>query len=574
MRYRTSLVLAVTVIILLLQPFAAPAGQLDHEPVPSPLHDIISPDAYYHFVIGYQAELLGNLDTALKEYKAVLRADRSSAYVRMQLAGVLMKLERPEEAESVIREALALEPENIDAMKMLAQVLNIQKKSREAIEAYEKVIEADPENDSLRLHLSVLLASTGNLARAEDVIKPVADDDIRASGYYYIGVLAAGMDKVRLAKKALKESIKINPSMDASYQHLGVIEQKRGNLRKAEQYYLKALDINHGNMGALESLSQLYMDDDKPEKALEIERSLSKIEPQNADPLRKMALIHMNLQQYEQAAELFRSVLELAPDDMEFRYYLAVALDEMQLYEEALEQHLYLNKLDPNNTKVLLNLGYLYSVLDQDEKSAQAYEKLISLTQEVPDYYVYLARNYLGASREEDAFRVLSDGLALFDNNAEMHFTMSILYEQAGNFDEMVAHLKRTIEIDPKHAEAMNFLGYSYAEKDLNLDEALKLIKGSLSLKPGNGYITDSLGWVYFKMGNYKKALKILKKASSIVQDDPVIFEHLGDVYNATGNSDKAREAWQQALEAQERTKTEEDLQERVEQKIKDLGNR
>ena len=571
MRYRTAITLAVTVLMLLLLPFPAPAGQLDQEPVPSPLHDVISPDAYYHFVIGYQAELLGDLDTALKEYRTVIRADRSSAYVRTQLAGVLMNLDRPEEAESVVREALELEPENIDALTMLAQVLNSQKKSMEAIEIYKRVMAAAPENDNLRLHLSVLLASTGDLERAEDIIKSTIDDDIRASGYYYIGVLAAGMDKVRLAKKALKESIKINPSMDASYQHLGVIEQKRGNLRKAEQYYLKALDINHGNMGALESLSQLYMDDDKPEKALEIERSLSKIEPQNADPLRKMALIHMNLQQYEQAAELFRSVLELAPDDMEFRYYLAVALDEMQLYEEALEQHLYLNKLDPNNTKVLLNLGYLYSVLDQDEKSAQAYEKLISLTQEVPDYYVYLARNYLGASREEDAFRVLSDGLALFDNNAEMHFTMSILYEQAGNFDEMVAHLKRTIEIDPKHAEAMNFLGYSYAEKDLNLDEALKLIKGSLSLKPGNGYITDSLGWVYFKMGNYKKALKALLKATSIVQDDSVIFEHLGDAYNATGDRDKARQSWQRALDSQERTDMEEGLYERVEQKIKDL---
>ena len=480
----------------------------------------------------------------------------------------------PEDAEKVVREALVLEPNNIDALTMLAQVLNSQKKSMEAIEIYERVLEANPENDSLRLHLSVLLASTGDLDRAEDVLKPTADDDMRASGYYYIGVLAASMDKLKIAKKALKESIKINPSLDASYQHLGIIEQKGGHFRKAEQYYLKALEINHANIGVIENLSQLYMDNDKPGKAIEMEQALSSMEPNNADPFRKIGLIHMNLQQYEQAADQFRKVLERTPDDMEFRYYLAVALDELQLYEEALEQHLYLNQLDPNNTKVLLNLGYLYSVLDQSEKAAQAYEKLISLTQDVPDYYVYLARNYLNADRNEDAIRVLSDGLKHFDDNAEMHFTMALFYEHTGDFDEMVAHLKRTIEIDPKHAEAMNFLGYSYAEKDLNLDEALKLIKESLSLKPGNGYITDSLGWVYFKMGNYKKALKALQKATSIVQDDPVIFEHLGDAYNATGNSDKAMEAWQRALDAQERTDMEEGLYERVEQKINDLGNK
>ena len=74
-------------------------------------------------------------------------------------------------------------------------------------------------------------------------------------------------------------------------------------------------------------------------------------------------------------------------------------------------------------------------------------------------------------------------------------------------------------------------------------------------------------------MGNYKKALKILKKAAGIVQDDPVIFEHLGDAYIALGNSAKAKEAWLRALESQEQTGTEEDLQERVEQKIRNMEN-
>ncbi len=573
MRYGTAITLALAALMLCGMSTGTYASQQDAEHVPSPLQDVLVPNAYYHFVLGYQAELLGDLDTAADEYALVIRADRSSAYVRTQLAGVLMKLERNEEAEDVVREALALEPENIEALTMLAQVLNSQKKSREAIEVYERVMEADPENDSLRLHLSVLLASTGDLAHAEKVIKPASDDDMRASGYYYIGVLAAGMDKIKLAKRVLKESIKINPSLDASYQYLGIIEQKNGNFRKAEQYYLKALEINHANIGVLENMSQLYMDNDKPEKALEMERALGTMEPGNADPMRKMGLIHMNLQQFEQAAAQFGKVLELEPGDMEFRFYLAMALEEMQRFEEALGHHLILIEREPDNTKVLLNIGYLYSVLGQDERAAETYERLISLKQDVPDFYVYLARNYINTDRDEDALRVLSDGIALFENNAEMHFAMSIFHERSGNFDDMVAHLKRAIEIDPRHAEAMNFLGYSYAEKNINLKEALVLVKESLSLKPGNGYITDSLGWVYYKMGNYKKALKILKKATGIVQDDPVIFEHLGDAYIATGNSAKAKEAWLRALESHEKTGTEEDLPERVEQKIRDLEN-
>ncbi len=571
MRYGTAITLVFTALILCGLPTVTYASQPETEYVPSPLHDVIAPDAYLHFVIGYQAELLGDLKTAADEYRLVIRADRSSAYVRTQLAGVLMKLERHEEAEDVVKEALALEPENIEALTMLAQVLNSQKKSMEAIEVYERVIKADPGNDSLRLHLSVLLASTGDLDRAEDVIEPASDDVIRASGYYYIGVLASGMDKLKLAKRALKKSIEINPALDASYQYLGIIEQKDGKFRKAEQYYLKALEINHVNSGVLENLSQLYMDTDKPEKALEMELELSKIEPGNADPMRKMGLIHMNLQQFEQAAVQFEKVLELEPNDMEFRYYLAAALEEMQRFEEALGQHQILIERDPVNTKVLLNIGYLYSALGQDEKAAETYEKLISIKQDVPDFYVYLARNYINTERKEDALRVLNNGLALFEDNAEMHFTMSIYHERFGNFDDMVEHLKRAIEIDPRHAEALNFLGYSYAEKSINLKEALDLVKESLSLKPGNGYITDSLGWVYYKMGNYKKALKVLKKATGLVQDDPVIFEHLGDAYKATGDSAKAKEAWLRALESKEKAGLEEGIHWRIEQKIRDL---
>ncbi|HEB02163.1 MAG TPA: tetratricopeptide repeat protein [Nitrospirae bacterium] len=191
------------------------------------------------------------------------------------------------------------------------------------------------------------------------------------------------------------------------------------------------------------------------------------------------------------------------------------------------------------------------------------------MTQEVPDYFVYLARNYLAAGRDEDALRVLTQGLEHFDSHAEMHFIKSIYHEQAGEFEMMVAHLKRTLALDAKHAEAMNFLGYNYAEKGINLDDALDLIKESLSLKPGNGYITDSLGWVYYKMGKHKKALRILKKAHGIVKDDPVILEHLGDAYLATDNVTKAIESWEHALEVHDLMGKNEEFYERVENKLK-----
>jgi tetratricopeptide (TPR) repeat protein len=100
-----------------------------------------------------------------------------------------------------------------------------------------------------------------------------------------------------------------------------------------------------------------------------------------------------------------------------------------------------------------------------------------------------------------------------------------------------------------------------------NLDEAEKLIKEALKYKPDDGYITDSLGWVYFKKGLFQKALKFLEKAIHLVPDDPIILEHLGDAYLKTGSKLKALEYYQQSLKMKKKDKKD------IERKIQDLKN-
>ena len=96
------------------------------------------------------------------------------------------------------------------------------------------------------------------------------------------------------------------------------------------------------------------------------------------------------------------------------------------------------------------------------------------------------------------------------------------------------------INLEPENADALNYLGYTYADLGQNLDEAEHLIKQALKYKPDDGYIIDSLGWVYFKKGYYNKALNLLEKAVSLVPDDPAILEHLGDAYMKVDNKRKA----------------------------------
>jgi tetratricopeptide (TPR) repeat protein len=168
----------------------------------------------------------------------------------------------------------------------------------------------------------------------------------------------------------------------------------------------------------------------------------------------------------------------------------------------------------------------------------------------------------------EEAEMTFTDALDIFEDSDELHFSLSVLYEETKRFDDMVRHLKETIRINPEHADALNFLGYSYAEKGIKLEEARTLITRALEIKPNNGYITDSLGWVYFKMGRYEKAIETLEKAVGFLKDDPILYEHLGDAYHAKSKKLKAVEAWKRAIEYHEK---EEGLKERIEKKIKGI---
>jgi tetratricopeptide (TPR) repeat protein len=108
--------------------------------------------------------------------------------------------------------------------------------------------------------------------------------------------------------------------------------------------------------------------------------------------------------------------------------------------------------------------------------------------------------------------------------------------------------MQTVLKLDPQNAEALNFIGYLYADKGIRLDEAEALIKKALALKPGNGYMIDSLGWVYFRQNRLDDALRHLKEASEALPEDAAISEHLGDVYAKLGQIKEAIDAYERAL--------------------------
>ena len=100
-----------------------------------------------------------------------------------------------------------------------------------------------------------------------------------------------------------------------------------------------------------------------------------------------------------------------------------------------------------------------------------------------------------------EAVTSLQKAVDLDAENATYHFNLGVVHEKLGDFDASVAHMQRTIALDPQHASALNYLGYMYAERGMHLDESIETIQRALAIEPNNGYFLDSLGWAFFKKG-------------------------------------------------------------------------
>jgi tetratricopeptide (TPR) repeat protein len=190
------------------------------------------------------------------------------------------------------------------------------------------------------------------------------------------------------------------------------------------------------------------------------------------------------------------------------------------------------------------------SILAKQGKVAQARE----LIRQVPERSPQDARAKIAAEaavlrdvkRWLDAYEVLDAGTKSFSEDADLIYEQAMMAEKLDKLADMERLLRRVIELKPDNAHAHNALGYSLADRQQRLPEAKQLVARALELSPGDPFITDSLGWVEFRLGNHEEAARLLRQAYAS-RPDVEIGAHLGEVLWALGQRDDARRIWREA---------------------------
>ena len=220
----------------------------------------------------------------------------------------------------------------------------------------------------------------------------------------------------------------------------------------------------------------------------------------------------------EDAIALYRGIDPHSPLAWSARLRVALSLDVVDKTDEAVATLRTMAQERPSRAEPLIELGDILRAHNRFDEATHAYDAAI-------------ARLKIN----KKAWRVFYDrGVAL---------------ERSSQWSRAEADLKRALELDPEQPMALNYLGYSWIDRGVNLNEGLKLIQRAVELRPNDGYIVDSLGWAFYRLGDFTRASQFLERAIELLPEDPTINDHLGDAYWRTGRLAEARFQWRRALQ-------------------------
>ncbi len=522
--------------------------------------------SYFYFLWATHAESNKKYSEAQEAYEKALICDPDADYVLRKLPVLLIRMEKLHAAAQWLREAIKKNPNDIDSQLLLARLDVNSGGVDEAIQIYEKILELAPDNSTVRLRLGYLYSQQGRYQEGEKTIKILLTKD--PDSYFallYLARLAIQSADFNTAATLYEKILSLNWSQDLVYEmtdFYGMREQ----YQRVEELYASILKKEPENeRAALGRVHALLLAGQDKEALVELARirTFSNI-PTNIDLISSRVFIRTK--NFAKANALLEKILA-KKESSAARYMLAVIRYENNKQVAALAHLRKITHDDEEFENSIVLQTKILSDLKRTPEAISLVKKLIdNPNRRQPLYYNLLAGIYVTQDQLAIGHEILKKGVELYPDNIQLLFEYGLLLEQEGKQNEAITSMEKVLKLQPDHVEALNYLGYTWADNNIHLDKALAYIKKAIALKPDNGYILDSLGWVYFRMGDLEKARKELEHALTLEPKDPYIHEHMGDIYQSTGQKEKARETYRQALEMFKDRKMKEKMQKKIDE--------
>jgi len=483
-----------------------------------------------HLLLGQLYSFAHDSTKAEAQFSAAQKIDPGSEETALNMARLYTSQGDATRAIKVLS-SLPEEDQTAKTEYVLGASYDAQKDIKDAIAAYRKSLDLEPDNLDVERALAKDLLTDNQLTAAETAYKDIAAGDPNdPEAYLRLSEIERRQGEYDEALSTLKKAKALVPdSLEISFNE-GLLEDALGHYDDAVQIFEKLA-------AGSEHTSGQYSEQEKNNRSLFLDR---------------LAIVYREQNKTDKAIATYQQMAELGGDYAEHAWE-----SEVDAYRDAHEYDKATQVARDAAAKAPKDIGVQLMLAEQLADSGQADEGIAlakaQLSNKPSDLDVYhaLTTMYTRLRRWKDATDALNHVNELSkskDDQLYAYFLEGTLYDRQGKVDEAEAAFRKALGVDPNNSMTLNYLGYMLADHDQKLDEALAMIQKAVRLDPQNYAYLDSLGWAYYKLGNYALAEVDLRKAIERDSTDPTVHDHLGQLYEKTGRLKLAAEQWEVSL--------------------------
>jgi tetratricopeptide (TPR) repeat protein len=504
-------------------------------------------EALGEYATGYSFEIRGDLDEALEHYGRVVDFDPNNTALAIRVGQIYATKHDVTNAVNVLESALKANPNDGEVAYWLGFVYRTDNQNDNAAAAFRQAIKSEPSLvNALGGLLEILILQDAD-KEAIKILDHAFHQKIEVGSYwsrlgdFYSVVFrqkpswGQKIDRKRIPQ-CYEKALAYDPGdMDLEFR-LADAYTDSGDYQKSAELYSKLLEKNPEAPLIRERLAANYIRGDQKEKAVAVLEDIIKREPLAYAIYNDLGELYGELNNTEKAISNYQQSLVIKPNQPEdYAQITALQLDSKQV-DESLKTLASWKQKFPTDFRVPYFTGLIQTDRKQYTAAIASFADAETLARESP----------------EDA-----------KLSSKFYFSYGAACERAGDADKAVTLFRKCLELDPEDDTAANYLGYMWADKGTNLEEALGLIQRAVKLDPKNGAYVDSLGWVLFKLGRNDEALVQMRRAVQYMKDDATVLDHLAEVLLKLGKTDEAIGVLREATKLEPDNK---DISERLQQ--------
>ena len=517
-------------------------------PEPETLRRELDEDLVYSYLVGEIAAHRGELRLAQTHYQhaAILARD---AYAAERSTRIALHLKDYQSGLAAVRRWVELAPNDMTA-RQLAAVLFLRNEQPEdagrQLDALVKI--ADARGTDGFLQAAGTLSAERDHAGAEQLLLGLQErhaDDVRA--LYAVAVLETAHRRFDQAESRLRKVIDEEPTWERARVLLSRVLAAQSRHDEALAFLDESVARYPDSVLLRTTYSRQLVDAGDYPEALAQFRALHALTPDDQEITFGFAMLATQQEQWDEARSLWQALRGNRDRKDEASYYLA-QIEETEGNDE-LAIGLY-RTVSGGELKIdaTMRLARIYGRTGRlNEGREKLREARIANPGRAADLYISETHLVQRHGERDEALALYKAAIDAFPDNHDLRYNWALYLFELGDFEGMERELRQILDQDPDHADSLNALGYTLADRNERLDEALTYIARALKLKPDNPAILDSMGWVLYRQGDLAGAAKYLRKALALSQDDE-IAAHLGEVLWVSGQQEDARAVWREAL--------------------------